>query len=133
MEKTTLNTGLKVWLWIIFVINIIAAVAALITVFGAAAVSATLGLGAGYTVLCLLSLILEVALVVGIAMMLFAQKKLGFYLLCATAVVAFVVNLITYGMLSALTPVNIVRAVVSMILFPLVTYLLAKKDWDNLK
>lgn len=128
-----MSKGLKGWLWVIFVINILATVGVLMTVLGAAALSATLGLGTGYIALCAVSLVLEVVLVVGIAMMLFAQKKSGYYLLCGATVVAFVVNLITYGMLDAMTAANIVRAVLSLILFPLITFLVAKKDWDNLK
>lgn len=132
-EKAAMSKGLKGWLWFIFVVNILAAVASLMTVLGAAALSASMGLGAGYTVLCVVSLVLEIVLVAGIAMMLFAQKKLGYYLLCGAAVVGFIVNLITYGMLDALTAANIVQAVLGMVLCPLITFLVAKKDWNNLK
>lgn len=132
-ENVTMSKGLKGWLWFIFVVNILAAVGALVTAFGAAALSASLGLGAGYIVLCVVSLVLEIVLVIGIAMMLFAQKKLGYYLLCAAAVVGFVVNLITYGMLDVLTAANIVQAILGLILCPLITFVAAKKDWNNLK
>lgn len=132
-EKTTLNTGLQVWLWIIFVINIITAVVAAIGVAGSAALGAVLGLGAIYTVLCVISLALEIVLIVGIGTLLFTKKKMGFFLLCGAAVIGFVVNLITYGMTGSLTAANIVRAILGMVLCPLITYLLAKKDWENLK
>lgn len=132
-ENRTLNTGLKVWLWIIFVINIISAVVMALGVVGSAALGSAFGLGPVYTVLCVASLILEIVLIVGLAMLLFKSKKMGFYLICAAAGVGFVVNMITYGVTGGLTAANIVRAVISMVLCPLITYLLAKKDWDYLK
>ncbi len=131
-EKVTLSTGLKVWLWIVFVVNIISAIGALVSIFGAAAISAAYGLGAGYTILCVLSFLLEIALLVGVAMMLFKQKKLGFYIICGTAVAVFILNLVTYGMLGALTAGNFVRALIYLIVSPLITYLFARADWDKL-
>ena len=123
-EKRKLGTGLQVWLWIIFVLNIITALGALAAVVG----SAALGVGPVYTVLCVVSFLLEIVLIVGIAMLLFKSKKVGFYMICGAAVIGFVVNLITYG----LTAINIGRAVVGLVVCPLVTYLLAKNDWDYL-
>ena len=127
-EKRNLGTGLQVWLWIIFVLNIITALGALAAVVG----SAALGVGPVYTVLCVVSFLLEIVLIVGIAMLLFKSKKVGFYMICGAAVIGFVVNLITYGLVSGLTAINIGRAVVGLVVCPLVTYLLAKNDWDYL-
>ena len=127
-EKRKLGTGLQVWLWIIFVLNIITALGALAAVVG----SAALGVGPVYTVLCVVSFLLEIVLIVGIAMLLFKSKKVGFYMICGAAVIGFVVNLITYGLVSGLTAINIGRAVVGLVVCPLVTYLLAKNDWDYL-
>ena len=127
-QKRKLGTGLQVWLWIIFVLNIITALGALAAVVG----SAALGVGPVYTVLCVVSFLLEIVLIVGIAMLLFKSKKVGFYMICGAAVIGFVVNLITYGLVSGLTAINIGRAVVGVVVCPLVTYLLAKNDWDYL-
>ena len=127
-EKRKLGTGLQVWLWIIVVLNIITALGALAAVVG----SAALGVGPVYTVLCVVSFLLEIVLIVGIAMLLFKSKKVGFYMICGAAVIGFVVNLITYGLVSGLTAINIGRAVVGLVVCPLVTYLLAKNDWDYL-
>ena len=127
-KKRKLGTGLQVWLWIIFVLNIITALGALAAVVG----SAALGVGPVYTVLCVVSFLLEIVLIVGIAMLLFKSKKVGFYMICGAAVIGFVVNLITYGLVSGLTAINIGRAVVGLVVCPLVTYLLAKNDWDYL-
>ena len=76
-EKRKLGTGLQVWLWIIFVLNIITALGALAAVVG----SAALGVGPVYTVLCVVSFLLEIVLIVGIAMLLFKSKKVGFYMI----------------------------------------------------
>ena len=127
MEKQKLSTGLTVWLWIIFVINIIVALGAVLTTIGASAV----GLGAGYTVVCSLSVVLEIILIVGIAMMLFAHKKVGFFIIIAAAVLGLVVNVITYKMLDAFTAANIVKSVLSAVIAPLIVYLFAKKDIEN--
>ena len=82
-EKRKLGTGLQVWLWIIFVLNIITALGALAAVVG----SAALGVGPVYTVLCVVSFLLEIVLIVGIAMLLFKSKKVGFYMICGAAVI----------------------------------------------
>lgn len=132
-ENRTLSTGLKVWLWIIFVINIVSALVMVAGVAGSAALGSVLGLGAIYTVLCVVSLILEIVLIAGLAMLLFKSKKMGFYLICAAAGIGFVVNMITYGVIGSLTAANVVRAIISMVLCPLITYLFAKNDWDYLK
>ena len=97
------------------------------TTIGASAV----GLGAGYTVVCALSVVLEIILIVGIAMMLFAHKKVGFFIIIAAAVLGLVVNVITYKMLDAFTAANIVKSVLSAVIAPLIVYLFAKKDIEN--
>ena len=131
-QKRKLGTGLQVWLWIIFVINILTAVTTALAVVGSAAIGSTLGLGTVYTILCVVSLLLEIVLIVGIAMLLFKSKKVGFYMICAAAGAGFIVNMITYGVMASLTAGNIVRAILSLVICPLVTYLLAKNDWEYL-
>ena len=126
-ENKKLGTGLTVWLWIVFIINIITALLAVVGTLGASA----LGLGAGYTVLCALSVLLEIVLIVGVAMMLFARKKVGFFVVVAAAVLGLVVNLITYSMTGSLTAGNIVRSLLSAVIMPAIIYALAKKDMEN--
>lgn len=106
-----MSKGLKVWLWVIFVINILSAVSMLVLV--------------AMNPLYIVSIIAEILLIAGICMLLFCQKKLGFYLLCAGAVVAFILNLVL--------GLGILRALVGLIVTPLVTYLLMKNDWDTFK
>lgn len=45
MENNKLSTGLTVWLWIIFVLNILATIVGIVVALGASVVGATLGLG----------------------------------------------------------------------------------------
>lgn len=46
MENNKLSTGLTVWLWIIFVLNILATIGGIVVALGASVAGATLGLGA---------------------------------------------------------------------------------------
>ncbi|MDD6169927.1 MAG: hypothetical protein PUB46_07590 [Lachnospiraceae bacterium] len=61
-EKKKLATGLTVWLWIVFIINIITTLLAVVGTIGASA----LGLGGAYVVVCVLSVILEIVLIVAL-------------------------------------------------------------------
>ena len=126
-EKKKLATGLTVWLWIVFIINIITTLLAVVGTIGASA----LGLGGAYVVVCALSVVLEIVLIVGIAMMLFAHKKAGFFVVVTAAVLGLVVNLVTYNIAGTFTGANIVKSIISAIVAPLIIYLLAKKDMEN--
>lgn len=126
-EKKKLATGLTVWLWIVFIINIITTLLAVVGTIGASA----LGLGGAYVVVCVLSVILEIVLIVGVAMMLFAHKKAGFFVVVAAAVLGLVVNLVTYNMTGDFTGANIAKSIISAVVAPLIIYLLAKKDMEN--
>ena len=100
-----MNTGLKVWLWIVFVINIIS--------------------GVMMIPLMLIQplLIAEVLIIVGAGLILFAQKKVGFYLMIACAAIGLVINI--FG------GVGVVKSIISAVLCPLITYLFMQKDWDS--
>ena len=52
MENNKLSTGLNVWLWIIFVLNILATIVGIVVALGASVVGATLGLGSIYMSYC---------------------------------------------------------------------------------
>ncbi len=107
-----LNTGAKVWLWIVFVINVISLIGAIPT---------TIAFGG----LLWLTLILEVVIVASIALLLFKQQKLGFFLVCGCAVVAFIINVIL--------GTNIIYALISAVVMPTVTFLLLKSQWNELR
>lgn len=44
MENNKLSTGLTVWLWIIFVVNVLAAIGGIVVALGASVVGAALGI-----------------------------------------------------------------------------------------
>lgn len=131
MENNKLSTGVTVWLWIIFVLNVIISVTSLLAVLGASAIAVTLGLGAGYVVLVILSAILEIVVTVSIGIILFGHKKVGIKMLIVVAVIGFVINMITYGVTGQFTIANILKAIISAIVVPAVTILLSKNDVAN--
>ena len=131
MGNNKLSTGVTVWLWIIFVLNVIISVTSLLAVLGASAIAVTLGLGAGYVVLVILSAILEIVVTVSIGIILFGHKKVGIKMLIVVAVIGFVINMITYGVTGQFTIANILKAIISAIVVPAVTILLSKNDVAN--
>lgn len=102
MENNKLSTGLNVWLWIIFVLNILATIGGIVVALGASVVGATLGLGSIYVVLCFISVILQIIITVSIGILLFAHKKIGLVLIFALAALGFIVNMVTYAITAQL-------------------------------
>ena len=131
MENNKLSTGLNVWLWIIFVLNILATIVGIVVALGASVVGATLGLGAIYVVLCFISVILQIIITVSICILLFAHKKIGLVLIFALAALGFIVSMVIDAIAAQLSAGNIVKAIISAILMPAITYLLAKNDIAN--
>lgn len=131
MENNKLSTGLTVWLWIIFVVNVLAAIGGIVVALGASVVGAALGLGSIYVVLSFIGVILQIVITVSIGILLFAHKKIGLVLIFAFAALGFIVSMVTYSIAAQLSAVNIVKAIISAVLMPGITYLLAKNDIAN--
>ena len=131
MENNKLSTGLNVWLWIIFVLNILATIVGIVVALGASVVGATLGLGSIYVVLCFISVILQIIVTVSIGILLFAHKQIGLVLIFALAALGFIVSMVIDAIAAQLSAGNIVKAIISAILMPAITYLLAKNDIAN--
>lgn len=131
MENNKLSTGLTVWLWIIFVVNVLAAIGGIVVALGASVVGAALGLGSIYVVLSFIGVILQIVITVSIGILLFAHKKIGLVLIFAFAALGFIVSMVTYAVTAQLSAGNIVKAIISAILMPSITYLLAKNDIAN--
>lgn len=131
MENNKLSTGLTVWLWIIFVVNVLAAIGGIVVALGASVVGAALGLGSIYVVLSFIGVILQIVITVSIGILLFAHKKIGLVLIFAFAALGFIVSMVTYSIAAQLSAVNIVKSIISAILMPGITYLLAKNDIAN--
>lgn len=107
-----MKTGLKVWLWIIFVLKIIVATFGVFSILGSP-------LSGILTVAC------AVVFAIGVGIMLFKQQKLGFYLLCGSQAVMLVGDIVVGA--------NIVIAIIGALVLPLITWLLLKGDWDSFK
>ena len=131
MENNKLSTGLTVWLWIIFVVNVLAAIGGIVVALGASVGGAALGLGSIYVVLSFIGVILQIVITVSIGILLFAHKKIGLVLIFAFAALGFIVSMVTYAVTAQLGVGNIVKAIISAILMPAITYLLAKNDIAN--
>ena len=131
MENNNLSPGLTVWLWIIFVVNVLAAIGGIVVALGASVVGAALGLGSIYVVLSFIGVILQIVITVSIGILLFAHKKIGLVLIFAFAALGFIVSMVTYSIAAQLSAVNIVKAIISAVLMPGITYLLAKNDIAN--
>ncbi len=106
-----LNTGAKIWLWFCLIVNIV-------TLFINIPIAGLYG-GIAY-----LLLVVGIGVIVGIAILLFAKKKLGYFVCCGCGVVTFIVNL--------LLGVNIFTAVWGLVGFPLITFLVLKSQWNEL-
>lgn len=131
MENNKLSTGLTVWLWIIFVVNVLAAIGGIVVALGASVVGAALGLGSIYVVLSFIGVILQIVITVSIGILLFAHKKIGLVLIFAFAALGFIVSMVTYAVTAQLGVGNIVKAIISAILMPVITYLFTKNDIAN--
>ncbi len=104
-----MSTGLKVWLWIVLVLN---------AIIGLLCIPLAL-----LVPVLWVSVILEVILIVGVCMLLFKQKKMGFYILIGTSVLNLIINVVGGQ--------GIVKSLISAILFPLITYALMRSSWDQ--
>lgn len=105
-----MKTPAKVWLWIVFIANILTALTYIRLLMTSAL----------YGVLLVLSLLMAAA----VGVLLFKRRKLGYYFICGLAVIAFFVNVSMH--------VNFIFALLAMILGPLITYLFIKSSWDYL-
>lgn len=112
MENNKLSTGLTVWLWIIFVVNVLAAIGGIVVALGASVVGAALGLGSIYVVLSFIGVILQIVITVSIGILLFAHKKIGLVLIFAFAALGFIVSMVTYAVTAQLGVGNIVKAII---------------------
>lgn len=98
---------LKVWLWILLVLHVSSCVVMAVV----AIVSPSSWIDVG----------LEMLSVAGIGLLLFARKKLGFYLFCASAVIGFIVSVIL--------GTSVIFALISAVLASLIVWLLMKNTW----
>ena len=115
-----LNLGAKIWLWIVFVLNCIVLVRALVATMGVMMYVTTF-----IAVILILCLVVEVAMIAGVGILLFRAEKRGFYIILVSQVVGVVLNLLagTFG----------IRTIVGAVVCPLITYLFLVNQWEELE
>lgn len=107
-----MTTGCKIWLWIMLVANTISLVLGIISF-------STLGVIGIYTIVA------GIIAIVGICLLLFKKKRIGFYILLALAVVGLVVNIANGA--------NIVVSILSAIIAPALTFFFISKNQSVIK
>lgn len=108
-EEKRMTKGCKIWLWIVFIAQIISAIS------GAAVVRIEPSTGI-YTIA------VSGVAAIGIAILLFMHKRYGFYLYVLVVLVGLVIN-IKNG-------INIGMAVFMAVVSPLITFLFMQKNQD---
>lgn len=102
-----MTNGLRAWLWLVLVVNAISCVGMVTMAF--------------LVPLAWVSVVLEILVIAGTAMLLFARKKMGFYLICGSAVLSLIIDIILKA--------NLISSVFSAIIMPLIIWLLMKNTW----
>ena len=105
----------KFWLWFCFVVNIIMVVIYVIGFFGALVVG-----GAGLIALCIVA---EIALIVGLSILLFKKQKLGFYIVAGTAVLNIILNAVTG---------QLIRGIISAVVSLVILFFAIKPRWNEM-
>lgn len=130
MEKSV-STGLKVWLWIVMVLNGIETISSLLQI-GDSPLSAIWGA------------VVSALMIYACVLIMFKMKKLGFKIMVIITVINAVVSVViavvaglAAGAIAGSAAVGIAGGLIGaviLVLFsailPLVTYLLMKKDWN---
>ena len=115
----------KFWLWFVFIVNIIALVISILGLLG------SMILGPAYFVLMLVTVILEVAIIVGAATLLFKKKKVGFFIICGCQVVNVILSFVL-GAMQGNAVSSGVKTIGSAIISVLILYFAIKNYWDQL-
>lgn len=100
----------KFWLWFCLIVNVIAGVLSL----PALLTSPLLGIFA---------IVAEIAVIAGIALLLFKKQKLGYFVICGAQVASIVLCIFTGGL---------VRALFSAFISLGIMFLAIKDHWDEL-
>lgn len=109
-----MTKGTKIWLWCALVLSVLTTI-----------MNGTYGRW--------LSVVIAVAALAGLCVLLFTQKKWGFLLMCACAVLSFV-NGVYQGVIGQSGMVAaIVMSLIGAALIPGVTYAFLRKNWSELK
>ena len=115
----------KFWLWFVFIVNIIALVISVLGLVGSVV------LGPAFIAIMLVTVILEVAIIVGVSMLLFKKKKVGFFIICGCQVVNVILSFVL-GAMQGNAIGSGVKTIASAIISVLILYFAIKSYWDQL-
>lgn len=101
---------LKIWLWIVLVLHIVTLIQ-LVPILK-------------WTATPYMTVISEVLLMIGILILIFAENKKGFYLICAVQAV-FLLRMIFKFDLDF-------RVIISAVVMPAITFILMRPDWKEI-
>lgn len=109
-----MNVKTKIWLWIALVLSVYVTC---MNVFEGRWPSV------GIAVIAL----------VGLCMLLFKSKKLGYYIMCICYLCAFVVGIYEGTQWGTSILMSVVMSFIGSALIPVVTFLFIRSQWNNLK
>jgi hypothetical protein len=123
MKDTTIRKARRIWLWVLFLVNMAATIGDISGLFS----------NIGY----LEPLTIELFFFVGVCLLLFANQKRGFWILCVITVVRAAYNLYSLFIIrNELMKFQIIMSVSESLfsfVVPAITYLLLLNDWENLE
>ena len=79
------------------------------------------------------SVVIAVVSLVGLGLLLFRQKKFGFFLMCICYVLSFLVGVVGGASGGTSLAVSIAMSLIGSALVPVVTALFLRGQWDQLK
>jgi len=103
-----MSNGLRIWLWVILVLNVIGIIGSVGTAL--------------LIPIAWVSVLLSVLIIAGISLLLFKQKRVGYYMVIGAALLGLIVN-VAVG-------VNIIYAVFAAVCMPLITWLFLRNNWS---
>ena len=115
----------KFWLWFVFIVNIIALVISVLGLVG------SFVLGPAFIAIMLITVILEVAIIVGVTTLLFKKKKVGFFIICGCQVVNVILSFVL-GAMQGNAVSSGVKTIGSAIISVVILYFAIKNYWDQL-
>lgn len=115
-----MSTGLKVWLWLIFILDVVGIVGWVLLATVMAPILAELGI-AFTLALGLANTLLAVVSTVGIGLILFGRKKVGLYLMIGAAAIGFVLYIVC--------GYNVFVALIGQGLVPAITFWIMAAEW----
>lgn len=112
-----LSKGCKIWFWFLLIVDCLAVIGYLLSIVKSPLSS-------------ILGIIGAVLTLGGAALILFKQQKLGFYLICASAVLGLIGTLVTADKIGAGT---IIGGVIGALISPLISWYFVNKNKDVLQ